>query len=75
VKSPDTLCYEILRTIKKMAKHGSEKIIITTHPIVAEMLSDEEMLGIEDVESQFGVKVIIRADNKMHQENYEVTSL
>jgi hypothetical protein len=33
------------------------------------------MLGIEDVESQFGVKVMIRSDNKMHQENYEVSSL
>lgn len=75
VKSPDTLCYEILRTIKKMARHGSQKIIITAHPAVAEMLSDEEMLGIEDVESRYGVKVIIRADNKMHQENYEVGSL
>ncbi|TAN39716.1 MAG: Rne/Rng family ribonuclease [Nitrospirae bacterium] len=75
VKSPETLCYEILRTIKKLARHGSEKIIITAHPIVAEMLSDEEMLGIEDVESQYGVKVIMRADNKMHQENYEVASL
>jgi ribonuclease G len=75
VKSPDTLCYEILRTIKKLARHGSQKIIITAHPIVAEMLSDEEMLGIEDVESRYGVKVIIRADNKMHQENYEVGAL
>jgi ribonuclease G len=75
VKSPETLCYEILRTIKKLARHGSNKIIITTHPLVAEMLSDEEMLGIEDVEMKFGVKVIIRADNKMHQENYEVSSL
>jgi ribonuclease G len=75
VKSPDTLCFEILRTIKKLARHGSEKIIITAHPTVAEMLSDEEMLGVEDVESKYGVKVIIRADNKMHQENYEVGAL
>ncbi len=75
VKSPETLCYEILRTIKKLARHGSNKIIITTHPLVAEMLSDEEMLGIEDVEMKYGVKVIIRPDNKIHQENYEVSSL
>ena len=75
VKSPDTLCYEILRTIKKLARHGSQKIIITAHPVVAEMLSDEEMLGIEDVESKYGVKVMIRADNKMHQENYDVGAL
>ena len=75
IKSPDTLSYEILRTIRKMARHGSTKIIITAHPLVAELLSDEEMLGIEDVEKQYGVKVIIRPDSKMHQENYEVSSL
>jgi len=75
IKSPDTLSYEILRTIKKMARHGSTKIIITAHPLVAELLSDEEMLGIEAVEKQYGAKVIIRSDSKMHQENYEVSSL
>jgi ribonuclease G len=75
VMSPETLCYEILRTIKKLARHGSKKIIITTHPSVAELLSDEEMLGIEDVEKKYGVKVIISADIKMHKENYEVNSL
>lgn len=75
VISPETLCFEILRTIKKLARHGSKKIIITTHPTVAEMLSDEELLGIEDVEVKYGVKVIISADTKMHQENYEVSSL
>ena len=37
--------------------------------------SDEEMLGIEDVESKYGVKVIISANNNMHQENYTVNSL
>ncbi|GAB4487235.1 MAG: Rne/Rng family ribonuclease [Thermodesulfovibrionales bacterium] len=75
VRSPDTLCYEILRAIRKMARHGRTQIIITAHPLVAELLSDEEMHGIEDIERQYGVKVMIRSDAKMHQENYEVSSL
>jgi ribonuclease G len=75
VLSSETLCFEILRAIKKLARHGSKKIIITAHPLVAELLSDEEMLGIEDVERKYGVKVVINADDKMHQENYEVNSL
>ncbi len=75
VKSPDTLCFEILRTIRKMARHGKTQIIITAHPLVAELLSDEEMLHIEAIEKSYGAKVVIRADNKMHQENYEVTAL
>src|SRR5512147_38644 len=38
VKSPRTLCYEIFRKITKMARHGGEKIIVTAHPSVAELL-------------------------------------
>lgn len=75
LRSHETLCYEILRAIKKLARHGINRITITAHPLVAELLSDEEMLWIEDIETKHGVKVIISADNKMHQENYTVTTL
>lgn len=75
VKSPRTLCYEIFRKIKKLAKHGGEKIIVTAHPSVAEILSDEEQLGLEAIENQYGVKVIVRENSNLHQENYEVTVL
>lgn len=75
VVAPETICFEILRKIVKLAQHGSKKIVITTHPIVAEMLSGEEMLGIEDIEAKFDVNVVINADHKMHQENYDVNTL
>jgi ribonuclease G len=75
VVAPETICFEILRKIVKLAQHGSKKIVITTHPIVAEMLSGEEMLGIEDIEAKFDMNVVINADHKMHQENYDVNTL
>jgi len=75
VKSPLTLCYEIFRKITKMARHGGERIIVTAHPSVAELLSDEERSGLEDIENKYGVKVIVKEDNKLHQENYEVIQL
>lgn len=75
VKSPRTLCYEIFRKITKIARHGGEKIIVTAHPSVAELLSDEERLGLEDIENRHGVKVIVKEDSKLHQENYEVLQL
>ncbi|MEK7332963.1 MAG: Rne/Rng family ribonuclease [Nitrospirota bacterium] len=75
VKSPRTLCYEILRKITKLAKHGSEKIIVTAHPSVAELLSDEERLGLEEIENRYGIKVIIKESMNLHQENYEIASL
>ncbi|HAM53849.1 MAG TPA: Rne/Rng family ribonuclease [Nitrospiraceae bacterium] len=75
VKSPRTLCYEIFRKITKMARHGGEKIIVTAHPSVAELLSDDERSGLEEIESTYGLKVIVKEDSKLHQENYEVVQL
>jgi ribonuclease G len=75
VKSPRTLCYEIFRKISKLARHGGEKIIVTAHPSVAELLSDEERTGLEDIENRYGVKVIVKEDDKLHQENYEIVEL
>jgi len=75
VKSPRSLCYEIFRKVTKLARHGGEKIIVTAHPQVAELLSDEERMGLEDIENRYGVKVIVKEDAKLHQENYEVVEL
>jgi ribonuclease G len=75
VKSPRTLCYEIFRKVTRLAKHGGERIIVTAHPSVADLLSDEERAGIEDIENRHSVKVTIRESRSLHQENYEVTVL
>ena len=75
VKSPRTLCYEIFRKIKRIARRSGERIIVTAHPSVAELLSDEERQGLEDIESQYNVKVTVKGNSNLHQENYEVTVL
>jgi ribonuclease G len=75
VKSARTLCYEIFRKIKRMARHGGERIVVTAHTSVAELLSDEERFSLEDIENAYGVKVIVKEDKNLHQENYEVIRL
>lgn len=75
VKSPRTICYEIFRKITRMAKQGVERLVITAHPSVAELLSDEERAGIEEIENKYGIKIIVKEDNKLHQENYEMVHL
>jgi ribonuclease G len=75
VKSPKTLCYEIFRKVTRLAKHGGERIIVTAYPSVAELLSDEERAGVEDIENRYNVKITIRESRSFHQENYEVTVL
>ncbi len=75
VKSSKTLCYEIFRKVARLAKHGGDRIIVTAHPSVADLLSDEERGGIEDIENRHNVKITIRENRNLHQENYEVTVL
>jgi ribonuclease G len=61
--------------VLRLAKHGSDRIIVTTHPSVAELLTDEERAGVEDIENAYNVKITIRESRNLHQENYEVTVL
>jgi ribonuclease G len=75
VKSAQTLCYEIFRTVQRAAAQGAVRIIVSAHPAVAEVLSDEERQGIEDIEHQYNIKVIVTADPNLHQENYEISTL
>jgi ribonuclease G len=75
VKSARTLCYEIFRKLKQIASQGVDKLIVTAHPAVAELLSDEERQGIEDIENQYNVKIIVTEDPNFHQENYEIARL
>ncbi|MBM4135994.1 MAG: Rne/Rng family ribonuclease [Nitrospira sp.] len=75
VKSPRSLCYEIFRKIKKLVKHGGERIIVTAHPSVAELLSDEERLSLEEIETHYNVKVTVKDNSNLHQENYDVAVL
>jgi ribonuclease G len=75
VKSPRTISYEIFRKTIRLAAHGAERIIVTAHPSVAELLSDEERASVEDIESRYNVKITIRESRSFHQENYEVTVL
>lgn len=75
VKSLRTLCYEIFRKIKKTVTSTTQRIIIRAHPAVAELLSDEERQGLEELEGKYKIKIIVTEDESLHQENYEVVSL
>ena len=73
VKSARTVAYEIFRKLKKMSPFLGKTAVIRANPLVADLLSDEERQGLEDIENSFGIKIIIKKDNDLHQENYEVT--
>jgi ribonuclease G len=75
VKSARTVVYEILRKLKKMNLPANTTVMIKANPAVADLLSDEERHGIENIESHYGIKVIVKEDTGLHQENHEITVL
>ena len=73
IKSCRTVCYDVFRELQKSFGGATEKkALVTVHPAVADMLYDEERQGVEDLEREFGKKIVIKADPNMHQEQFEV---
>lgn len=75
VKSARTVAYEIFRKLRKMNLPSGKMAVITANSAVAELLSDEERYGIEELESTFQIKLIVKEDFKLHQEHYEIAVL
>ena len=73
IKSSRTVCYEVFREIRKAFTGAEEKkALVTVNSTVADMLYDEERQGVEELEKEFGKKIVIKADPNLHQEQYEV---
>ena len=75
VKSARTVAYEIFRKLRKMNLSSGKMAVITANSAVAELLSDEERYGIEEIENTFGIKLIVKEDFRLHQEHYEIIVL
>jgi ribonuclease G len=73
IKSSRTVCYEVLREIRRsFARADEKKALLTVNSMVADMLYDEERQGVEELEKEFQKKIVIKADPNLHQEQYEV---
>ncbi len=75
VLSARTICFEIFRKLQKITAPKGTKVIITAHPEVAELLSDEKSYIIETLERTKGIEIIIKENKNIHQENYSITVL
>lgn len=76
IKSKNTVCYGIFRAVRRehMGLPG-ERILIAVNPEIADLLYDEESRGVEELEKSLGKKIIVKARNTFHQEQYEITGI
>ncbi len=74
VKSPQTICYELLAETRRVAKHEDQpgEVILRVNPEVAKALRTTEREIFVDIESHFTGVVTIKSDPAIHQEHFDI---
>jgi ribonuclease G len=54
---------------------GGATIMVDVNPEVAELLYDEERMGIEYLERKLDRKVVIKAKDGLHQDQFEIMEI
>jgi ribonuclease G len=74
VRSRSTLCYDILREVQRESyrANGAAAIYVNTTPDIANLLYGEQFNDLETIERQVGRRVVVRALEHYHPEQYEV---
>ena len=72
VKSPTTVCYEILSEARRLAKHTEDvrQTTLRVHPDVAKALRSSERSVLEEIEEHLGY-IDVTADPHIHQAQYD----
>ena len=72
VKSPTTVCYEILSEARRLSKHQEDvrQTTLRVHPEVAKALRSSERQVLEEIEAYLG-SVDVTADPHVHQAQFD----
>ncbi|WP_022851299.1 Rne/Rng family ribonuclease [Limisalsivibrio acetivorans] len=77
VKSKLTVCYDILREIRRVAPffNSNSKILVEAHPDVVDLVLNDEKESLDEIELMLNVTIEIRPNDEYHIEHYDVTSI
>lgn len=73
VKSKITVCYDILRELRRISPYFSKRsIMVEAHPEIVDMILSYERENIDDIELIYNIKVEVKSNSSYHLEHYEV---
>ena len=78
IKSPTTICNEIIRAIQRICLDDNlhqKHIKIEAHPAIYDLFFEEESSFIEKVEQQYNLEINFVVNSKLHQEIYNISLL
>ncbi len=73
LKSKITVCYEVLRQIRREGHaHAEDTLIVSVHPEIAELLATSDQQFLEDLEKRLQKKISIKPRERFHLEKFEI---
>ena len=74
IKGPSTVCNEIIREIQRLGTDNitNKKIEIKVHPIIHDMLFEEDSGLLEEIEKQSNLEISFTINPKLHREKYYI---
>ena len=74
-KSSETICYEVLRQIRRECHQlQGKKIVLNLHPDIVNIIYSREHEGIERIERDCGRTILIKTRYDFHKEQFEISS-
>lgn len=76
VKSKLTVCYDILREVRRIAPFfRGKKVYIEAHPDVVDLILDDEKGSLDEIELMMDINVEVMPNETFHIHDYEVTPM
>ena len=76
VKSVDTVCYEILREVKRLrGELNGREVVIRANPVITQALRADEQTIFNQMKAEIEGPLTLVGDGHFHQEQYEVVNL
>lgn len=76
IKSPTTVCYEIIRALQRLVTNNltHKNITIEVPPPVYDLLFEEETSYLNNVERAYNIEINVKVNPKLHQEKYTIVT-
>ena len=76
IKSPSTICYEILIEMKKIAGDiEGQGLILRVNPDIARALKEEESSVLREMQQVLGKWITLKPDTHLHHEQFDVMAV
>jgi ribonuclease G len=73
LRSKPTVAYEVFRDLRRKRRFLSgDHVVVQAHPDVVRYLYEEERASLEDLERTLGRRLVLKAREDFHQEDFEV---